>query len=220
MNIVLSLCEKSRSTYPKKPCLENLFEIFINHNIYILGDDLSEEMMEYLKSYKVIVENKIRGKDKYMVDKYNFCINNFSPEDIIYIVEDDYMHKPGSDILIEEGLEHADYVTLYDHPDKYSYSEIPINPEIEGVGEQTIVFLTKNSHWKYTNSTTGTYAFKKQTMIEDYDVWMNEVINNIWGYDYGGFIQLRNKNRKVASCIPGFSSHMGHPAYLSPFFYR
>ena len=102
MNIVLSLCEKSRSTYPKKPCLENLFGVFINHNIYILGDDLSEDMMDFLKSYNVTVDNQVRGKDKYMIDKFEFCRNNFKSDDIVYMVEDDYMHYSGSDILFEE----------------------------------------------------------------------------------------------------------------------
>lgn len=217
MNVVLSLCEKSRSPYPKKPCLENLFSVFNNHNIYILGDDLSDEMMDFLKSYKVTVDNQVRGKDKYMIDKFEFCRNNFNSDDIVYMVEDDYMHYPGSDILFEEGLQHADYVTLYDHPDKYSQFIHP-NPELTDIGENTVVFLTKSSHWKYTNSTTGTFAFKKQTLIDDYDIWMDQVVNNIWFYDYHGFIKLRSKNRKVASCIPGRSAHIYPELCHSPFF--
>lgn len=217
MNVVLSLCEKSRSPYPKKPCLENLFSVFNNHNIYILGDDLSEDMMEFLKSYNVTVDNQVRGKDKYMIDKFEFCRNNFKSDDIVYMVEDDYMHYPGSDILFEEGLQHADYVTLYDHPDKYSQFIHP-NPELTDVGENTVVFLTKSSHWKYTNSTTGTFAFIHQTLVEDYDIWMDQVINNIWGYDYQGFINIKKNNRKVASCIPGRSSHMHSELCHTPFF--
>lgn len=217
MNVVLSLCEKSRSPYPKKPCLENLFTVFANHNIYILGDDLSDEMMDFLKSYRVTVDNQVRGKDKYMIDKFEFCRDNFNSDDIVYMVEDDYMHYPGSDILFEEGLQYADYVTLYDHPDKYA-SFIHPNPELKDIGENTIVFLTEHSHWKYTNSTTGTFAFKKQTLIEDFDIWMYEVVNNIWQYDYHGFVQIRKNQRKVASCIPGRCSHMYPDLCHSPFF--
>ena len=152
-----------------------------------------------------------------MVDKFNFCINNFNVDDTIYMLEDDYMHYPDSDVLIEEGLEHADYVTLYDHPDKYS-SFIHPNPELTDIGENTVVFLTKSSHWKYTNSTTGTFALKKQTLINDFDIWMYEVVNNIWNYDYHGFVNLRKNNRKIASCIPGRSSHMYPDQCHSPFF--
>ncbi len=217
MHVILSLCEKSRSPYPKKPCFENLCSVFSNHKIHVLGDDLSTDMVEYIQSFNVNLENKVRGKDKYMVDKYNYCITNFNPDDTIYIVEDDYMHYSGSDILIDEGLQHADYVTLYDHPDKY-YQFIHPNPELTDIGENTVVFLTEHSHWKYTNSTTGTYAFKKQTLIEDYDIWINQIINNIWFYDYQGFIEIRKHNRKVASCIPGRSSHMYPDLCHSPFF--
>lgn len=220
MNIVVSLCEKSRSSYPKQPCFENLCSVFTNHQIHVLGDDLSEELQSFVTSFNnVHLENKIRGKSQYMIDKFEFCKNNFNTDDIVYMVEDDYMHYPNSDILFEEGLQHADYVTLYDHPDKYSQFIHP-NPELTDIGENTVVFLTKSSHWKYTNSTTGTFAFKHQTLVEDYDIWMDQVVNNIWGYDYHGFINVRKNNRKIASCIPGRSSHMYPEICHSPFFYK
>ena len=137
-----------------------------------------------------------------------------NPSRIIFTIDSRSWRK---DVLIEEGLQHADYVTLYDHPDKYEGFTYK-NPEIQCIGEQTVVFLTKHSHWKYTNSTTGTFAFKKQTLIEDYDIWMDQVVNNIWNYDYQGFVNLRTNNRKIASCIPGRSSHMYPDQCHSPFF--
>ena len=53
----------------------------------------------------------------------------------VYFVEDDYLHHPRSYEILIEGLElGADYITLYDHPDKYFDGG---NPLIEGDGEVT-----------------------------------------------------------------------------------
>ena len=116
---------------------------------------------------------------------------------------------------MDEGLQYADYVTLYDHPDKYIKGA---NPEIVDIGEQTILFKTNGSHWKYTNSTTGTFACKQKTLKEDYDVWIkfyNECSVGWW--DYLSFKELRSiKNRKIASSIPGRSSHMYSAESHSP----
>ena len=41
---------------------------------------------------------------------------------IVYFLEDDYLHRAGwADILLEAfTLDQADYVTLFDHQDKYT----------------------------------------------------------------------------------------------------
>ena len=46
---------------------------------------------------------------------------DFKDEDIIYFVEDDYLHLDGWIDIMLEGFNQigADYYTLYDHPDKY-----------------------------------------------------------------------------------------------------
>ena len=47
----------------------------------------------------------------------------FNDDDIIYFLEDDYFHNIGWTNIIREGFENiaVDYITLYDHNDKYWY---------------------------------------------------------------------------------------------------
>ncbi len=218
MKVILTICDTSNTKCSKSKIFDNLRRSFKNDELYVLGDNLSIELENYIKSFNpTFYENKLRGKTQYLIDKLNFCVNNFDNNDTLYLVEDDYIHTDDCNILLDEGLQHADYVTLYDHPDKYV--EGP-NPEIVGIGEQTILFKTNNSHWKYTNSTTGTFACKQKTIKEDYDVWIkfyNECSVGWW--DYLSFKELRSiKNRKIASCVPGRSSHMHSKEMLSPFF--
>lgn len=220
MKIILTICEATNSSFPKKIVVENLFNKFSNHEFYILADNLGDDLQNYICSFKPkFYENKIRGKTQYLIDKFNFCVKNFNDEDTLYLVEDDYLHINDCDTIINEGLQYADYITLYDHPDKYIQCKYP-NPEIKDIGEETILFRTDNSHWKYTNSTTGTFACKKKTLYDDYNDWMrfyNECPIGWW--DYLSFKHLRaTKNRKIASSIPGRSSHMHSKEMLSPFF--
>ena len=43
---------------------------------------------------------------------------------ILFLLEDDFLHKPGSKKLLLEGLlNYNGYITLYDHPDKYLNKE-------------------------------------------------------------------------------------------------
>lgn len=119
-------------------------------------------------------------------------------EDIVYFVEDDYLHleNPCPKDVIEEGLQHADYVTLYDHPDKYMN-------EYE-CGEETKVFRTTNSHWKYSASTTMTFATKVGTLKKDLDTWMKWT-NGDHPHDHQIFMELGP--RRLAVAIPGLAVH-------------
>jgi hypothetical protein len=219
LRIILSICENTNSKICKKTSFNNLCEIFKNDQIYVLGDNLSNDFENFVKSKNInFIENKVRGRSTYFIDKLDFCLNNFTTNDSLYLIEDDYLHKIGSDKLIEEGLQHSDYVTLYDHPDKYSYNGWT-NPEVTDIGERTIVFLTKSSHWKFTNSTTGTFACKYDTLKSDYNVWIDRFKQNPTScWDYESFLLLRSKNRKIASCIPGRSTHLHSDSAKTPFF--
>jgi hypothetical protein len=89
----------------------------------------------------------------------NYVIKqNYNDEDIIYFLEDDYLHKPGWVDILLEGFEYigADYYTLYDHPNKYypeMWDKLP-----------SYLITTPSVHWRTTVSTTNTYACKFKTL--------------------------------------------------------
>jgi len=142
----------------------------------------------------------------------------------VFLHEDDYLYREGRpntdgakfcNLLVMEGLAKADYISLYDHPDKYLPPSSNGNPLITESGvENTGVFLTSSSHWKYTNSTTCTFAAKVGTVLQDRDVWLK------WANgpnDFQAFLELRSKGRFLATPIPGYATHADLGS-LSPLF--
>jgi len=137
------------------------------------------------------------------------------PDDqIIYFVEDDYIHTEGSDVLISEGLDRADYVSLYDHLDKYMDNSP--NPLVKHGGEQTKVILTESTHWKFTNSTTMTFAARVKTLKEDAAIFRKHCQHpSGFPHDYELFCELLSKGRKLITPIPARSTHC-EARYISP----
>ena len=140
----------------------------------------------------------------------------FHEDDIIYFVEDDYLHKKRWIDILREGFDliNADYYTLYDHPDKYLDPRNGGNPYCEGGAEDTRVYLTDSCHWKMTNSTTMTLAAKVSTLKRVEPIlrkWTSETHPN----DFQMFIELRNQGELLITPIPGYATH-GETAWLSP----
>lgn len=141
----------------------------------------------------------------------------FEGHEIVYLAEDDYLYAEDSYQLFEEGLRVFDYVTLYDHPDKYmSASPNPyVTPNKFGAGaEQTRVYLTKSSHWKETNSTTMTFAARVQTLRADQFTLRKHCVGNL-PHDFAMFLELGQAGRILGSPLPGRATH-AESAFLAP----
>jgi hypothetical protein len=135
-----------------------------------------------------------------------------SDDEIVYFVENDYLHKPGADKILIEGFSLGyDYVSLYDHPDKYINGA---NPFVEDGGEVTRLMLTDSCHWKLTNSTTMTFAAKVKTLKQD-EVILREFTSGTHPNDFPMFLALREKQHGLITPVPGYSTH-GETAWLSP----
>jgi hypothetical protein len=204
-------------------CLANFVHVFKNEQIILIADNCKPETIEKLKSFPVTIMETSLGNAKSWRYAVEYAINTFGKDELVYFVEDDYIHLPDSPKLIEEGLSIGDYVTLYDHPDKYWNPGDGGNPFVKDGGEPTRVFLTPSSHWKLTNSTTMTFAARVSTLIEDRPIWWKHTQK--WPNDFEAFKELCGrgslynyffgKRKKLISPLPGFSTHV-ETKFLTP----
>jgi hypothetical protein len=182
----------------KEYCLNNFLKEFNNsdNHIHIIADNVTDsQLINYLNeletTYDMIdIEHTSLNNAQSFKYVFNKAIQ-LDDDDMVYFVEDDYLHLPNSFNAIIEALTISDYVTLYDHPDKYiNYNEGGDNPFIENGGEITRVVLTKTSHWKLTNSTTMTFASTVNTLKQDTHIWMKH-LTTAHPNDFIAFLDLR-----------------------------
>ncbi len=216
-NLEAGISKKKIPNATKKHCLKNCISEFGLENITILGDRLNNETKDYVTSLKLrLIEVDNGTGSGTFRDALNLVIKECDDKDMVYLLEDDFLHKPNSKNLLIEGLSTYDaYVTLYDHPDKYIDKENGGNPFIQQGGEVTRLFKTKSVHWKITNSTVMSFAAKVSRLKSDYDLITKHSSANITD-SFSFFIELsQTKEIPVISSIPGFSTHC-EALWLSP----
>ena len=137
--------------------------------------------------------------------------------EIVYFIENDYIHKSGSPYILEEGFEiGADYITLYCHPDKFLPPSRGGNPYVgEDGGYNTKIYKSKSCFWLMTESTTMTFAAKVKTLKEDEDI-LRKWTSGIHPDDFKMFLDLRVKGKALLMPIPSYSTH-GEVQWLAPF---
>ena len=148
-------------------CLANAVKVFDDCEWSIIADNVSKETSDMIEKYKskdhILYVNEGNG-----AATFNIALDEalkMADNDTVYFLENDYLHKPDSRVIIEEGFElGAKFVSLYDHPDKYLSPEQGGNPYCKGGAEDTRVYLTDSVHWKITNRTTMTFAAQVSTL--------------------------------------------------------
>lgn len=159
----------------------------------------------FLSTKKVNVVSKEGGNDAISFLNVLKYINEqeYNDDDIIYFLEDDYIHKPGWVDVLLDSFNHieADYYTLYDHPNKYYPELISSFP--------AHLFVTSTAHWRTTISTTNTYACKFKTLKKHFDIHMQYCdLEAKWVKDHDKFTHLWSIGSNLVSCIPGYSTHV------------
>jgi hypothetical protein len=200
-------------------CLKNAIQTFpwFDHDWVILADNISEETRTMIKKY--ISEKFIKDVSVgHGAGTFNLALDEALQEpdwQVVYFLENDYLHKPNSDKIILEGLElGASFVSLYDHPDKYLPPSQGGNPYCEGGAEDTRIYLTESTHWKITNSTTMTFATTVPNLIRTQET-LRKYTQGSYPEDFKMFLDLREQGELLISSIPGYATH-GETAWLSP----
>jgi len=188
----------------KEVCLNNFCSAFKNYifcdnpSMLIIADNCNKDTLKMLENTNIpmIVSND--GNAGSLRRTLELAITE-NDDEILYLVEDDYLHYGKSAILLQEGIKRSDYVTLYDHPDKYT--------RFYDGGEFSKVIKTNSSHWRYTTSTCMTFGTKVKTLKQDMPVW-NEFTSGDHPHDHYIFKKLtEEKRRRLAVCIPGAACH-------------
>jgi len=156
---------------------------------------------------------KLKGGDdaRSFLNVVNYITEqNHEDNDIIYFLEDDYLHTNNWVDILKEGFTQisADYITLYDHQDKYF---LPMYDVL-----MSKIIATSNTHWRTTPSTTNTYACKYSTLIKHLDIHREYCdLDRGFTRDHDKFTRLWNEGSNLISCIPGCSTHV-ETEFLSP----
>ena len=198
-------------------CLKNFVDVFLPNDFTLIADNISDDTNKMILKY--VPEESIQYvKVGHGAGTFNLALDlalTYNDDEIVYFIENDYLHTSDAKKILEEGFEiGASFVSLYDHPDKYLAPDRGGNPYCDGGAEDTRVYLTNNSHWKITNSTTMTFAAKVKTLKENEKI-LRDFTNGTHPHDFQMFLKLREYNQLLITPIPGRSTH-GETAWLSP----
>jgi len=211
---------KDKPTYIiKENCLRNAVKEFpvTKCEWHVMADNVCDETYNMIVKY-VAADNVERVSVGHGAGTFRMVYEKalaYNDNDLIYFLEDDYLHLPNSlECLISVAKQNvADYITLYDHPDKYGFKDQ--NPYVKDGGEKTKVFLTDNHHWKLTNSTTMTMAAFVDVLKRDKPTWWRWTETK-HPYDFQIFVDLHYFSKaRLVSPIPSLSTH-GEVVMLAP----
>lgn len=204
--------------FSKEKCFRNLKNTLENDNrveLTLVYDNASGPLEKHFisgeKDFK-IVEFTGGNDSSSLHNLLHYIIAQKIPDyDIIYVLEDDYVHRKGWIDIMLEGFEHsdADYVTLYDHRDKYflrRYRNL-----------KSKIIFSPSVHWRYVPSTTNTWATRFKTLKKHFNIH-EKYCKSRKGIarDKDKFLYLNNaKKSYLISPMPAYSTHVETP-FLSP----
>lgn len=224
------LCDKARMGrgYNWKNCFENFIDNFqpTKEELVLYVDNSEQTTID--ETYKIC---STYGFNSPILTSYGNSYSFYktaedalnqieNEEDIVYFVENDYLHRPGSKEALFEMFNtfgDNDYVTLYDHPDKYypfywdtnsnsyrNYCEI-----IENTNIQSKVYYLRSGWWRTVPTTCMTFGCKSKTLKKDFQVIQKytEPYGKTQPKDFDMFNELISSGRKLYSPIPSYSSH-------------
>ncbi len=218
--VCLRYCEeqpgKPRPTwFSKAVCLDSLEAELAPGELVVLYDGAPETLPDNLRAlaergHRVVVCNC--GSDRLSMRVATDVVlqTGLSDTTVVYFVEDDHLHRPGWRAVLMEAFEHkvSDYVTLYDHADKYDTSMYP--------ALHTTLRTTPLAHWRAVPSTVNTCAMTMATFKRDLPIHQQYLDLPIRRFlDHDRFLHLKRTGATLSSCLPGWSTHC-HEPYVSP----
>ena len=153
----------------KEFCLANFCLVFekqifcADPNIRVIADRCSRSTLKMLRNTGLPLTMTDLGNAGSFRKALELALLE-DPDEVVYFCEDDYLHLKNAPTLLEEGIRRAHYVSLFDHPDKYT--------RYYNLGETSKVIRTPSSHWRFTISTCMTFGSLVKNLDKDKEIWL------------------------------------------------
>ena len=198
--------------FSKEACYKNLKKTLnrtTSNLTFLMDGELNKHFLNTEEEFKV---KNIDGGSQ--AKSWDSALNyvrekNFNDEQIIYFVEDDYLHLDNwSDILLDGFEFNVEHISLYDHLDKY---KLPLYKKL-----QSTIFIGKKCHWRSVPSTTLSFAVKFKNFKKYFNTYKKfNFVNEGKTKDHEMFLELWKNGSNLITPIPGYASHMDL-TWLSP----
>lgn len=200
----------------KENCLRNAVQAFPIDKVHwhVIADNVCEKTYRMILKY-IPTELIERTSVGHGAGTFRMAFEQalkLGDNDLCYFLEDDYLHLPESLDCLEEAasFNEEDYITLYDHPDKYGFQWAGMS----WLQKRQEILFTGHRHWQTTSSTTMTFAAFADVLRRDRDVFMRWTETK-HPYDFQIFIELALFNKAyLISPIPSLSTH-GETKFLA-----
>lgn len=203
-------------------CLKNALEVFPTklYSWTIIADNISEDTNNMIQKH-ISRDHIFYTEVGHGAGTFNIALDEaltYNDDDIVYFIENDYIHLPNSGKIIGEGIKlGAPYVTLYLHPDKFIPPQFGGNPEVDSEGGYTTkLYRGETEIWGMFNSTTMTFASTVKNLKKDEEIlrkWTSGTHPN----DFQMFLDLRTNGKPLLCPINTYSTH-GETNWLAPLY--
>jgi hypothetical protein len=201
-------------------CLRNFCNVFFDHihDIKIIADNCSEDTINMIKKY-IDPANIERVSVGHGAGTFNLALDRalkLVDEEIVYFVENDYIHLQNSPSVIKEMINMGEiFSTLYLHPDKFLPPNYGGNPEVDVDGGYiTKIYNGKTQLYAMFNSTTMTFASKVSTLKKT-ELILRKHTSGTHPNDFHMFLELRDNGYPLICPLNSYSTH-GETMWLSP----
>jgi len=203
-------------------CLKNFCNVFFENiwDIHIIADNVSQQTRDMICKY--IDKSQITYVSVgHGAGTFNLALDmalKGNDDEIVYFVENDYIHLPNSAQILEEGFKlGAPYMTLYLHPDKFIPPFAGGNPEVDQDGGYfSKIYRGETQLFGMFNSTTMTFASTVKELKED-EAILRKWTSGTHPDDFKMFLELRDNGKALLCPLNTFSTH-GETQWLAPLY--
>lgn len=203
----------------------------VPHRIIVLGDSLSDNLLDFFKNQEVELHLGTFGNEKSFRKALELALS-VSDDEWLYLCEDDYLHAPDAFQKIKTFIQEADSILMNnfriynpstwinlknkdlflfppDYPDRYAGKHL----------KHSLVLISSNSHWRQVSHITFTFITKSATLKKHINFFFRaskgandrKLSRKLFGrLAYGWFTPA-----VCFSPVPGLSSHM-HRDTMTP----